>query len=114
MGRSKASDYVIGYMSGPADGAEIVRRWKQRDHTDYFGTVYMTQFCDVVREAGARGLILTYRSDPDTMDCIDEFTIYNLERKARSGLGYHLELATRMLRSFMLLWRHRARFVILT
>ena len=105
---------VIGYMSGPADGLDIVQSWKSGGRTEFFGTVYMSQFCSVVRELGASGVIITYRPAPSSCDVIDEFSIYNIERKERRGLSYHVDNIGRLLKSYAILRRHGASSVVLT
>lgn len=105
---------VIGYMSGPADGYAIVQAWNSGGATEFFGTIYMSQFCTLVRERGARGVIITYRAAPSRCDRIDEFLIYNIASRHPSGLFYHLEIIRRLLMSYAILLRHQVTTAVLT
>jgi glycosyltransferase involved in cell wall biosynthesis len=101
-------------MSGPVDGAQVVDAYLNNKSLAYFGTSYLKEFCGVIESMDATGVVLTYSANDDSMDRIGRFSVFNLKRIGRSGLGYHIESARRIVRSLAILRKERVGTLVLT
>lgn len=104
----------IGYLSGPINGEEAIGAWYGHTALPYLGTVYLHGFCDVVKDLGAQGVVITYRSTSDSHSNVGDFAVYNIRRSRRHGILYHLSAMWRMLKSYHILYRERVDCVVIT
>ena len=111
MGKAKE---VIGYLSGPVDGPAVYAKWKAGEALDYFGTSYLSQFLTVVRDRGARPVIVTYNDQPDSRIEVDDAVFYNIRRFEYPGLGYHRDVIQRIRRSADVMIDEGAATVVMT
>ena len=108
------SKLTVGYLSGPVDGDAVIRNWSRRSQLDYFGTSYLSEYCEVVESHGARGVVITYNRGSQTRSEVGRFKIYNVPPRRASGIAYHLHAAADMIRSLYILVREGADCVVIT
>ena len=81
----------IAFISGPANVREIYREWSEQTEQVYFGTDYMKQFLQVVRDVNGEAFVVTWHGNKRETFQLGEFTFDNRPITEAGGARYYLE-----------------------
>jgi hypothetical protein len=102
-------------VSGPIDAAQVNDQWRRSKSSRYCGTIYLLQLHEILKEVGAKALIITTLSTARWSASRANVDIANLPMPVGvAAMRYHIAMLAWVLRCVAAVVRLRADGALLT